>query len=88
VERWQRKIDHRLRGLWERVPEGDRQHESVRVLLKFSGSIGEIEDLGIQIHSVAGDVASGTITLADVPRIAEAPTVIFVELTQPLMLDV
>ena len=84
---WQRKIDHRLRALWARVPEPDRAPHSIRVLLRFAQSDDLLRKLGVQVHSVAGDVASGSIMLADLPRIANAAEILFIELAQPLTHD-
>lgn len=84
---WQRKIDHRLRALWVRVPELDRAHQSIRVLLRFTRSDDLLKRLGVQVHSVTGDIASGSMVLADLPRIASAAEILFVELAQPLKHD-
>lgn len=84
---WQRKIDHRLRALWVRIPEPDRARHSIRVLLRFTGSDDLLKELGVQVHSVAGDIASGSIVLADLPRIANAAESLFIELAQPLTHD-
>jgi len=84
---WQRKIDHRLRALWARVPEPDRAGHSVRVFLRFTGTVEPIKELGVQVHSLAGDIASGIIVLTDLPRIAGASEVLFIELAQPLTHD-
>ena len=85
--RWQGKIDHRLRALWERVPAADRARQRIRVLMRLSRLDDPLSDLGVQVHSVAGDVASGTITLADLPRVANAAEILYVELAQPLTHD-
>jgi hypothetical protein len=84
---WQRKIDHRLRALWARVPELDRAHHSILVLLRFTRSDDSLKELGVQVHSIAGDIASGAIMLADLPRIANAAEILFMELAQPLKHD-
>ncbi len=84
---WQRKIDHRLRALWARVPEPERALHSIRVFLRFTQSHEALNELGVQVHSVGGDIASGLIMLADLPRIANAMEVLFIELAQPLAHD-
>ena len=84
---WQRKIDHRLRALWARVPEPERARNRVRVLLRSTGTVERIKELGAQIHSVAGDISSATIVLTDLPRIANASEVLYIELAQPLSPD-
>ena len=84
---WQRKIDHRLRALWARVPEPDHARHEVRVLLRFTGTVERVKEVGVRVHSVAGDIASGSIMLSDLPLIADASEVLFVELAQPLAPD-
>ncbi len=82
-----KKVDHRLRTLWERIPEPERARHRVRVLIRFSGSARALESLGAQVHSLAGDIASAEITLGDVPRIVSAAEVIFMELSRALAQD-
>jgi hypothetical protein len=41
----------------------------------------------MQVQSVAGDIVSGSMMLADLPRIASAEEILFVELAQPLKHD-
>jgi len=84
---WQRKIDHRLRALWARVPEPDRARHGVRVLLRFTESGEPLKELGAQVHSVARDIASVTVVLTDLPRIANEAGILFMELAQPLTHD-
>ena len=80
---WQRKIDHRLRALWGRVPETGRA-QSVNVLLRFTGSAEELRRQGVALRSLAGDIAAATITLAELPRIAGLPAVTTIELARVL----
>ena len=82
-----KKIDHRLRALWERTPEPDRVRCQIRVLIRFTGSARVLESLGAKVHSCAGNVASAEIALADVPRVAGAAEVMFVELSHALAQD-
>jgi hypothetical protein len=42
----------------------------------------------MQVHSVAGDIVSGSMMLGDLPRMASAAEILFVELAQPLEHDV
>lgn len=84
---WQRKFDHRLQALWLRVPEAERARHSVRVLFRFNGPDESLKRLGAQVHSVSGDIASGTVLLSDLPRIASASEILFVELAQSLTHD-
>jgi len=82
-----KKIDHRLRALWERTPEPERARHRVRVLIRFLGSARALESLGAQVHSLAGDIATAEIALGDVARLASAAEVIFVELSRGLAQD-
>ncbi|HEX8167185.1 MAG TPA: hypothetical protein VF601_15560 [Beijerinckiaceae bacterium] len=81
---WQRKIDHGLRALIARVPEADRTRHKVSILLRFTGSVDRMRQLGLEVRSVAGDIATATLALADTARIAGAPEITFIELAQPL----
>jgi hypothetical protein len=56
----------------------------LRILVKFSGGVDELKDAGLTVGSVAGDIATGSIRLSDLPAIASAPNVVFIELAQPL----
>jgi len=87
IPHWRNKIDHSLRALWERTPEPERANYDVRVLLKFSGSVQRLEKLGFKAGSVAGDITYGTIVLGDLPQIASALEVVFIELAQSLLHD-
>jgi hypothetical protein len=81
---WQRKIDHRLRALIARVPEPERTQHSVSILLRFIGSVERLKQLGLEVRSVAGDIATATLVLADAKKVASAPEITFIELAQPL----
>lgn len=85
---WERKLDHRLRALWARVQEPNRAHQSIRVLVRVTQHYDLLGGLGMQVHSVAGDIVSGSMMLADLPRMASAAEILFVELAQPLKHDV
>lgn len=82
-----RKVDHRLRALWERTPKPQRAAHRIRVLIRFAGPALGLESLGAQIHSVAGDIASAEIALGDLPRVTSAKEVVFVELSGRLAQD-
>ncbi|MGI8838138.1 MAG: hypothetical protein ACR2H4_16090 [Pyrinomonadaceae bacterium] len=84
LSRWENKVDHRLRALWARVPDSDRASQSVRVLFRFIGTVEGLKITGLKVGSVAGEIATGTVVLDDLPRIAAAPEIIFMELAQPL----
>jgi len=84
---WQRKIDHRLRALWTRTPDLDRAQRRIRVLVRFTQSADLLTNLGVKVHSVAADIASGSIMLTDLPRIASAEEVAFIEFAQAFATD-
>jgi hypothetical protein len=67
--------------------EQNRSRESVRLLLRFIGTLDHVKEAGVRVTSVAGDIASATIILSDLPRIADASEVVFLELAQPLTQD-
>jgi hypothetical protein len=85
--RWEQKVDHRLRALWVRTPQADRQRESVRVLLRLTESTELLDEYGVQVHSVTGDITSGILVLADLPRIAGQAGIRFIELAQDFAHD-
>lgn len=81
---WQRKIDHHLRALIARVPGPDRARQRASVFLRFTGSVDRLKQLGLEVRSVAGDIATATLVLADAAKVASAPEIAFIELAQPL----
>jgi hypothetical protein len=87
-DEWKSKIDHRLRAqvaLSEGSPvEADRR---VNVLVRFAGTVGSLQAYGLAVRSVAGDIAIASVTLADLPKAASAPEILFIELSQSLGLD-
>lgn len=87
-DEWKSKIDHRLRAqlaLSEINPvEADRR---VNVLVRFAGKVDSLPAYGLAVRSVAGDIAIASLTLADVPKAASAPEILFIELSQSLGLD-
>jgi hypothetical protein len=87
TEHWQRKIDHRLKALWGRVAQHHRTTYQIRVLIQVAGPSESLQDLGLEIHAVAGDIVSGAMMLVDLPRLAEAAPIRFVELAQPIAPD-
>jgi hypothetical protein len=87
LQEWQRKIDHRILALWAHVPEDHRGSHRVTVFVRFRGSTGALAHLGLEVHSLAGDIASATIVLADLANIANAPQVLFIEAAHPLAYD-
>lgn len=84
---WENKVDHRLRALWARVTDSERRSQTIRVLVRFVGSVEQLKNAGLQVGSVAGDIASGSMVLDDLPRVARAPEIAYMELAQPLAPD-
>jgi hypothetical protein len=84
---WQRKIDPRLRALIARIPETDQARYKVSILLRFTGSVDRLKQLGLEVRSVAGDIATATLVLADTAKVASAPEITFIELAQALEED-
>jgi len=87
ADSWQRKIDHGLRALIARVPQPDQTRQKVSILLRFAGSVDRLRQLGLEVRSVAGDVATATLTLSDLTRVAGSPEITFMELARPLRPD-
>jgi hypothetical protein len=56
-------------------------------LVRFAGTVGSLQAYGLAVRSVAGDIAIASVTLADVPKAASAPEILFIELSQSLGLD-
>jgi hypothetical protein len=85
---WKAKIDHRLRAqlaLYGDSPEeADRR---VNVLVRFAGSVQALQAHGLAVRTAAGDIATASLRLADVPKAARAPEILFIELSQSLGLD-
>ena len=84
---WERKVDHRLRALWVSVAEAERANRRVHVFYQFRGPVARLQQLGAHVGSVVGDIAPGTLLLIDLPRIASASEVVFIEMGQPLAPD-
>ncbi len=56
----------------------------VKVLLQYSGSLADVEKKGFVSHTVAGDVASGTVELNKLDQIAALENVVRIESSRPL----
>jgi hypothetical protein len=80
---WETKVDHRLLalldGLEERPANAARR---VAVFVSFQGNLQRLRTLGLEVRSVSGAVAVANVTLSNVPRLAGAPEISFVELTR------
>lgn len=81
---WEKKVDHRLRALWARQTDNERKRQTIRILVRFIGTVEQLKDTGLKVGSVAGDIATGSMILDDLPRVANAPVIAYMELAQPL----
>jgi hypothetical protein len=85
---WQAKIDHHLRALLERTRDNPEERKQVvNVLVRFSGSVTALEAQGIKLRTIAGDIATASITLLEIPRVANISQILFLELSHPLQPD-
>ena len=87
---WKTKIDHRLKTLFERSQADPGEAEKVvSVLVRYFGKIDveALAELGLQLGSVAGDIATAKLTLSDLPVVASAEEILFMELSRPLHQD-
>jgi hypothetical protein len=85
---WRSKLDHRLRAQLahaESSPEEGDQH--VNVLVRFVGNAESLRRYGLEVRTVAGDIAIASLSLSDVPKAASAPEVLFMELSRSLGWD-
>jgi subtilisin family serine protease len=57
---------------------------TVRVLVQFAGDAADLEKKGLQITSIAGDVAAGSVALDKVDALAKVATVSRIESSRPL----
>jgi subtilisin family serine protease len=75
-------LDFQLRHLREAAPADER----VRVLLlyKNKNDLAELEKLGFQVSSLAGDVAAGSVPARGLEELSKHPNVIFVEASRTL----
>ncbi len=82
---WINKVDSRLRALISRT--GDHRPDSsqlVNLIIRFTGSVDFLQAHGVELRAVAGDIATVSVTLSDVPKIASIPEILFMELSRPL----
>ena len=87
---WTAKVDHHLRALFERSrdkPDEARQLVRVFVRVTENADVESLRAVGLQLGSVAGNIATASLILSDVPTVASAPDILFIEMSQPLGLD-
>lgn len=80
-EEWERKLDHRLKATIDRVGSDPAQaSRTVSVFVRFRGDVSNLRALGLQVRTVAGDIATASLRLADVEEAARSDSVSFIEL--------
>jgi hypothetical protein len=84
---WKRKIDHRLTAAIDRAAGDWIASPVVPVFIRFRGDVRDLQTLGCTVRAVAGDVAVANISLAEVSRVANSPSVLFIELGGTASLD-
>lgn len=57
----------------------------VRVLLRYRGSLSDLDRYGFEVRTMAGDVVSGVVELARLNEIAALPDLIEIESSRPLV---
>jgi hypothetical protein len=82
---WTGKVDQRIRALV--AAAGGEPGGEVNVFVRFTGDPGDLAALGLTVRSVAGDIASASIPVADIPAAAGSPSVVLLELARPLAPD-
>lgn len=72
---WERKVDHHLLALWNRSSDFERSVRVVRCFVKLAGAAPE----GMEISTIAGDIATCSFVLSHLPVLAGDGNVIFIE---------
>lgn len=85
-----RNQERQLRHAARMLPEDEETDsdellpQEVKILLKFTGELSEIEALGFQPEAVAGNIASGRVSMDDLPAISVLDSVVKIEISRPL----
>jgi hypothetical protein len=80
---WEAKVDARLRRLLARARcHPDESRQVVDVFVRFAGSADSLRAHGVKVRAVAGDIATASIELENVPRVASVGEVVFMELSK------
>lgn len=74
---WRRRVDPKLLTLAD--DPGEDPDSVVQVFVRFTGPAGALREHGLDVRSVAGDVATASVALRDLPRAAGAPGVVFLQ---------
>jgi subtilisin family serine protease len=57
----------------------------VKVLLQYRGSVADLQQRGLEVRTVAGDIISGVLELSRLDEITALPDVIRIESTRPMV---
>ena len=80
---WEAKVDPRLRRLLARAQNHPEEaSQVVNVFVRFTGSADSLRAHGVKVRAVAGDIATASIELENVPRAASLSEVVFMELSK------
>lgn len=80
LQDWQRKLDHRLMHLLgSLLPDAEQVPRTLSVVLRFEGTGEALKSLPCTLGTISGDVATATVRLVDVPVLARAPAILFIE---------
>ena len=83
--KWEAKIDHRIRALLAgNQRDADSASQIVNVFVRFIGSPESLRAQGLMLRTIAGDIATASIHLSDIPRVAMSPQILCIELSQGL----
>ena len=86
---WESKVDARLSALVARAQRDPQAAGTIaNVFVRFTGDAASLRALGVKVRAVAGDIATASIALSDVPRVASMAEIMFIELSRPLGPDV
>ena len=84
---WLSKLHPSLWPLALGHQRGEARPDSLRVILRFTGSPDRLDALGMSVMAVAGDIATGVLRPEMLAGLAEAPEVLAIEPSRPLHLS-
>jgi hypothetical protein len=84
---WLSKLHPSLRPLALGEARGEAGPDTLRVILRFTGSPDRLGALGMSVTAVAGDIAIGVLRPEQLAGLAEASEVVAIEPSRPLHLS-
>ena len=85
---WESKVDHQLLTMLDLLQEQPGKAALlVAVFVSFQGEPGQLEELGLQLRSLAETVAVATVVLGDIPIIASSQNISYIELARAVTTD-